>query len=206
MAKPSQVNRMKLFISISSFVVIISFAFLFIGFSKGFGYLSPRFDPCPESSNRDSTIAVTSQNSAAKVAQDSRSDPRKDTNDLVFKALEDNYARYFDNIFKTVGFIVIAIGWILTSDKSREFLENNIVAYRISLAGTFLIACGHAVALGFGYISSIKLIEQLREIGYIDCKYFKHYQISYIQICGSILSDTILFAAFLTILLSLRRK
>jgi hypothetical protein len=103
-----------------------------------------------------------------------------------------------------VGFIIVATGWILTSDKSREFLQNNIVAHRITLGATFIIACGHAIALGFGYISSLKLVQQLREIGYIDCKYFKHYQISFIQICGSVLSDTLLFTAFLTILFSLR--
>ena len=196
---------MTLFLGVISFAVIIVFAFLFIGFSKGFEYLNPRFDPCPESSNQEGPVVVTGQNPTNQNIPPSKDDSRKDANDVVFKALEDNYARYFDNIFKTTGFIVIAIGWILTSDKSREFLEKNSLAYWVSLGGTFLIACGHAVALGYGYISSIKLIQQLREIGYIDCRYFKHYQISYIQICGSILSDSILFAALLTIL-SLRGK
>jgi len=192
------------FLSITAFFTIVSFACLFIGFSKGFKYLRPRFDPCREDGNGHPPIETTNQSSEGNLPHDSKGDPRKDTNDVLFKALEDNYARYFDNIFKVVGFIIIAIGWILTSDKSREFLQQNIVAYRITLAATFLIACGHAVALGFGYISSLNLVEQLREIGYIDCKYFKHYQISYIQICGSILSDTLLFTALLTILLSIR--
>jgi hypothetical protein len=195
------------FLSITAFVSILGFAALFIGVSKGFKYLSPGHDPCREGSNyNNTTIETTSQTDVNKLPADSRSDPRKDANDILFKALEDNYARYFDNIFKVVGFIIIATGWILTSDKSREFLQKNIVAYRISIGATFLIACGHAVALGFGYISSLKLIEQLREVGYIDCKYFKHYQISYIQICGSVLSDTLLFTALLTILISLRRQ
>jgi hypothetical protein len=197
---------MKLYISIISFAIVISFAVLFIGFSRGFNYLNPSFDPCPENHNQNSAAAVTGWNSVAQPTQDTSGGPRKDASEVVFKALEDNYARYFDNIFKTVGFIVIAIGWILTSDKSREFLQTNVVAHWTAMVGTLIIACGHAVALGFGYISSIKLIEQLREIGYIDCHYFKHYQISYVQICGSILSDTILFAALLTILFSLGRK
>src|SRR5919206_504418 len=187
--------------SISFFAIIVGFAALFIGFTKGFAYLNPRSDPCVERPAQPGAA----ENPSAKAAEESKEETRrKDANDVVAKALEDNYARYFDNIFKIVGFIIIAIGWILTSDKSRDFLEQNLVAYWVSLAGTFIIACGHGVALGFGYISSLKLIEQLNEIGYVDCRYFKHYQISYIQICGSILSDTLLFTALLTILLSLR--
>ncbi|PYS52315.1 MAG: hypothetical protein DMF68_01965 [Acidobacteria bacterium] len=191
---------MSLYLGVISFFVIITFAFLFVGFSKGFKYLNPHFDPCPESSSRRGTLIIIGQNLLSQTSLSSKNDMRKDANDVVFKALEDNYARYFDNIFKATGFIIIAIGWILTSDKSREFLERHNLAYWVLLAGTFLIACGHVVALGYNYISSIKLIQQLREIGYIDCRYFKHYQISYIQICGSVLSDSILFSALITIL------
>jgi hypothetical protein len=188
---------------IAAFIVILGFAALFIGFSKGFEYLSPRFDPCIVDST---VVGATNQGPVNKIRRDPNDNSQKDANDVLFKALEDNYSRYFDNIFKVVGFIIVAIGWILTSDKSRDFLQKNIVAYRVSIAAVFIIACGHAVALGFGYISSLKLVEQLREIGYLDCKYFTHYQISYIQICGSILSDTLLFTALLTILLSLQMK
>ncbi|HKC62530.1 MAG TPA: hypothetical protein VKB86_02780 [Pyrinomonadaceae bacterium] len=74
-------------------------------------------------------MIIIGQNPAFHASPSSKDDPRKDANDVVFKALEDNYARYFDNIFKTTGFIIIAIGWILTSDKSREFLERHNLAY-----------------------------------------------------------------------------
>src|SRR5437660_7459255 len=128
-------------LSIIAFAAILSFAILFIGLSKGFKYLSPRFDPCPDDSSGKTIIETTEKNSSGKSIEDSKEATRKDTNDVVFKALEDNYARYFDNIFKVVGFIIVATGWILTSDKSRESLQNNIVAHRITLGATFIIAC-----------------------------------------------------------------
>jgi hypothetical protein len=73
-------------LSVIAFGAITSFAVLFIGLSKGFKYLSPRFDPCPDDSRGKTIIETTEQGSSSKL-RDSKEAPQKEANDVVFKAL-----------------------------------------------------------------------------------------------------------------------
>ena len=67
---------------------------------------------------------------------------KKEKFESAYEALADIYTRYLEDVMKTIVFILIAIGWVLNSEKRREAIARNKVAYYSSLRVTvFLMSC-----------------------------------------------------------------
>src|SRR5436190_24257161 len=43
--------------------------------------------------------------------------------ELLYEALKHEYTMYVDDILKTVGFLLVALGWLLTSETARKALR-----------------------------------------------------------------------------------
>jgi len=63
---------------------------------------------------------------------------------MAVQALKDLNASYVDTIGKVIGFQLVAIGWMLTSDKARSFLSSSKIANSAFLLVGFICLLGHS--------------------------------------------------------------
>ncbi|WP_374502433.1 hypothetical protein [Zoogloea sp.] len=79
---------------------------------------------------------------------------------LFYDALKDEYKSYVEDVVKSLGFLIVAIGWIMTSEGARSYLASPRVN-GFALACTLLLAaCNFAVYIGH-YLRSARLKKQL---------------------------------------------
>lgn len=66
--------------------------------------------------------------------------------ELLYDALKEEYKAYIDDALKTVGFLLLALGWLLTSKNAAEVLEKQstpvigaviILALTLNIMGVF---------------------------------------------------------------------
>ncbi len=86
--------------------------------------------------------------------------------DLLHDALKANYEDYLNTVWSSFGFLVLAIGWILTSDKSRRFLADHARPRYAAEFGVGTIWLSHLAVLFFWYRGkSDRLLDLLEQ----DC-------------------------------------
>jgi hypothetical protein len=75
--------------------------------------------------------------------------------DTALDAFRYTYTSSGDIFFKTAGFLLLALGWLITSDRARAFLRDNIRARRTSLLVVLIAAAVHVlVVIGRGSAST----------------------------------------------------
>ena len=80
----------------------------------------------------------------------------QETFKLIYDSLVDFHKAYVTNVMNTLAFIVIATGWILTSDKSRDYLSRNKTGRWVSLFVIVIIAVIHTVvSVGLYQVSPV---------------------------------------------------
>ena len=80
---------------------------------------------------------------------------------IAFDALKANEAAFLDTMFKATGFFLLALGWLLTSEKSRDLLGGNAVAKYAALLAILLIAATHVWVLIERYRRSLAILALL---------------------------------------------
>ncbi len=154
-----------------------------------------------ESANDSATYMLLQERERTLPDHDAMTD--KEHFDLLYTALKELVEDYYEDVMKTVAFLVIAIGWFVTSTKSREFLRNNTIIRRASLATVFMIAVIHIRSEILTYQASKTLHSLLVQMNYIDLSYFAHYKITNMQLITNGIQNTALFGVLLVILYSL---
>jgi hypothetical protein len=79
----------------------------------------------------------------------------KDRFDYAYKGLAENYGRYMDYVYKTIGSIVIIGGLIASSEKAREFLQEKIPVRLAILAVTAVAILVHGRCMWGGTTTEI---------------------------------------------------
>lgn len=134
----------------------------------------------------------------------------KDKFDLMYESFKDTFKGYVDNVFKTWASIIIAIGWILTSDKSRDFLAQQRAAYMWLLVAIVVITILHSGVCICYYWRSKKKYDLLindftkRQPTFIEEGYYKGYKITALIIGTNLLASLFLFAVLFMMIFSLR--
>lgn len=95
---------------------------------------------------------------------------------LQYESLQDTFKGYVENVMKTLASIVVAIGWILTSDKSRDFLSMQRTAYVWVLVAIIVMSILHAVVSVNYYFRSQKKIALLEDLDYVERAYYGELQ------------------------------
>jgi hypothetical protein len=96
----------------------------------------------------------------------------------LLEALKGYQANSLDSGYKTLGFMVIALGWLITSEGARTFLKAN---WNIRFAT--LIFLGLSV-IGYGFMAyrvyslSRSVLAKLERLGYAKREVYEHYAIS----------------------------
>ena len=110
----------------------------------------------------------------------------KDKADIAYKILVDSYNKYLDDVFKTVGLLLLTLGWILTSDKARQFLQENTNVRRALLVIVIIMAAVHARSLYGDYDETNKQLALLEQLNYFPSDYFERYRITLEKLAGSV--------------------
>jgi len=127
---------------------------------------------------------------------------------LLHATLKDIFKDYNDNSMKTSAYIIIAIGWILTSDTARAFLalqgKQQSLIFFLSLTAVAIIAIIHSiVSFGF-YQRSQKKMRMLLKLNEVEAESFDNYQISLSHLVASLAANLFLFAILFVMILALK--
>ncbi|MDH4211990.1 MAG: hypothetical protein OEV79_11145 [candidate division WOR-3 bacterium] len=129
---------------------------------------------------------------------------------LLHTASKDNYEAWTSNVWGTVGFLIIVLGWILSSKNARLFLSRKHRARMVAIITVGIIAAINMVLNVDLARQSTDIQETLAQSAYattmgLEEKHYARYHVSY---CRAILSDIIVGSMFVLIvylLMSLKK-
>jgi hypothetical protein len=127
---------------------------------------------------------------------------------LNHATLKDIFNNYIDNSTKTSAYLIVAIGWILTSSTARDFLasqgKQRSLTFFLSLAVVLGIAIIHSVvSVGF-YQRSQKKAYLLSKQDVVEAESYDNYQISLPHLFVSLPANLFLFAILFTMIFVLK--
>lgn len=97
---------------------------------------------------------------------------------FLFEILKDLNKSYFQNVMSTLGFVLLAIGWVVTSEKSRSFLGSSKSIRFSSVAVVGIISMIHSILSIGAYFLSASKFTQLVNLNYVDLNYFNMYKLN----------------------------
>jgi hypothetical protein len=130
----------------------------------------------------------------------------KEKADVAYKILVDSYNKYLDDVFKTAGLVLLTLGWVLTSDKARQFLQENRNVRKAVLVIVIIMAIVHAASLYGDYRETNRQLDLLNKINYMPSDYFERYRITFEKIAGSLIISFLGYAALFISIYSLSGK
>lgn len=87
--------------------------------------------------------------------------------ELLHDALKAERAAYTTIVWSSFSLLLIALGWLLTSKDTREFLRDNPGVRRVALSAVLVVAALHAVVLGFHVAGSQRIVGLLANDCYV---------------------------------------
>lgn len=79
--------------------------------------------------------------------------------ELLYDALKHEYTVYIDDVLKSIGFLVLGLGWLVTSDKGRQVLHSSKILALLCV----LVLCVNSISLVIGhYVRSRRLQSNIR--------------------------------------------
>ena len=101
----------------------------------------------------------------------------KDKFSYTYQSFVDNFNKYLDHVYKTIGTLIIIMGLIASSDKAREFLQHEKWLRIAILVTTSIASVVHVLCMVDYYRESIQVIKLLKSIDYIGPEYYGRYQV-----------------------------
>ncbi len=128
----------------------------------------------------------------------------KDKFNLAYESLKEIHNCYITDVMKTLAFLLICIGWFITSNKSREFYKNNKTVRISSIVALAVIGIIHIRDQINTYTASQHMLSDLSIMNYIDMKYYEHYEINLGQLIANAVMNAVLFGVLVLIIFSLK--
>lgn len=128
----------------------------------------------------------------------------KDRFEFAYNSLKDNYNKYLDDIYKTIGTLIVGIGIIATSGGARDFLQHNLfVRSTILIALPILTACNVWYLIDHR-IESIRIAYLLEKVDYLGPEYFKRYLVTRHLLLRTVASIIALYGLLFVSIFALR--
>lgn len=86
--------------------------------------------------------------------------------DVLYQSLKDYQSGFFDGAFTTSGFLVLVIGWVLTSKEARAYLGANVRARRLC---ALALLTGLAIYAGVSW--RVFVLSQITYAGLVTLDY-----------------------------------
>ena len=124
--------------------------------------------------------------------------------EMLYQSLKEIHADYYSDVMKTLAFLIIALGWFITSNKSREFFRKNRTARISSILAVAIICVIHIRFCILTYYSSQKLLSLLDGMNYIEAERYSSYAINIPQLATNLVQNVVLFGVLIVILCTLK--
>ena len=113
--------------------------------------------------------------------------------ELLHNLLGDQSREYVNDVLKTIAFLLVAIGWILTSKPSREFLGSNVRAHSAGLLTVALVAVIHVALSIEKFVASQQTMKLLFDLDYFPREYYAVVQIGLPVFLANVALHIVLF-------------
>ncbi len=123
---------------------------------------------------------------------------------LLYQSLQETKREYAEDAMKTLAFLIVALGWFITSDKSRAFFRRHRTARLSSIFAVCLLASIHLKASLLAYSCSQKQTMMLDALRYVDPEYYLMYTIKMPTLITNLIQNIVLFGILVVILISLK--
>ena len=123
----------------------------------------------------------------------------------LYDVILDIFKSYMANFAWTVGLLSLAIGWLLSSESSRAFIQRSLIAFLGAVLVVAIIGLLHTVASWWYYQRSQETIAEIT--GTYDDLHplpFRHYEIRPSVLIGNLLVAWILVAGLIAFLVAAR--
>ncbi len=125
---------------------------------------------------------------------------------FLFEILKDLNKSYFHNVMNTLAFVLLAIGWVVTSEKSRSFLgSSNLIRFG-SMAVVGLIALIHSFICIAGYFVSASKFTQLTALNYVEVNYFNMYKLNGWHVLLNLVMNLSVFGLLMLLIFKTKEK
>jgi hypothetical protein len=145
----------------SSIVLSIVLLFTEVSYAtsmgKPFSYLIAA-SPSPGASLTTSVSPTPTQTSLKSLTDDAINENEKFNFELLHDAAKRNYDRYMNVVWGSFSFLLIAIGWIITSEKARIFLHEKKVVRNVALRAIcirFFWTCGETEGVANSFLGKM---------------------------------------------------
>lgn len=122
---------------------------------------------------------------------------------LLLEQLQDNVKTFRANVWGTMGFLVLVIGSLITSQTIQDALRTSSSTAKLTFALTFFIVCLHTLVLISVYVRSKRLLSAMHSLAYMEPMYYKYYGISFAHLSVSTLIDAALFVIIAVVIANL---
>jgi hypothetical protein len=96
----------------------------------------------------------------------------KEKFDMLFGLLKGYFNQLVDNSFRHATVEALILGWLITSESARNFLQNNRVVSWFACGVVLLYATFHSTWIWKNYLRSCIAYTQLCKLGYMPSEYF----------------------------------
>ncbi len=123
---------------------------------------------------------------------------------LLYTSLREMSKDYGNDVLKTIGSLLLVIGWLMTSEGSRKFLAQNVTAWRTALVVVPVVAVINTVWLIERFSASEGKVELLDELGYLPNAYYADDRITPVLMVANLVIHLALFAMLFALVYSHR--
>ncbi len=128
----------------------------------------------------------------------------KEKHDFIYDSFKDIYSSYGIDVMKILAFLVLCIGWFITSDKSRDFYKKNRVVRISSIIALIVLGIIHITSQFSSYLYSKEKLAELSKLNYLDLKYYENYEITFGQLIANVVQNSVLFVVLILIIFSMK--
>jgi len=91
----------------------------------------------------------------------------KEKFDLLYASLQKYHLGFIDSSFKVVGFLLLVMGWLLTSTAARTSLQENVYLSALAIAG--LLVSGFVFTMSSMHVRKLskQMFEELNMLKYM---------------------------------------
>lgn len=116
---------------------------------------------------------------------------------VLLETAKDAYKLYVQNVMGTLGVLLLAIGWMVTSKESRNFLGDTDSIRILSIVVIVFLAFAHTAVCLFAYRVAAKKFVQLQDLDYADVEYFESYKLPKWMVGVNLIMNLFFFAILL---------
>ncbi len=122
---------------------------------------------------------------------------------LLYESLKETTGDYNEDVMKTLAFLIITLGWFITSDRSRQFFKKNKMVRVSSIIAVIVICAIHIRASVLSYLTAKQLGSLIGDLNYVAYGHYISHEITPLLLTANLIQNVVLFGVLVVILVTL---